>query len=162
MPGLKWIYVTDMLVNTPWRHRRNALNASCALCARCRCAVTTLCMPRARHERSVTTRSIAGQNSVGARWHAMGAPRKRLCRRGRAVTSSLYGKMWNYSLYFCPACRTTLVATRFRVAVICPIIQVPHCIRVFFYFVWFVFINHIFQFYYELCTYCNILDIYLS
>ena len=32
----------------------------------------------------------------------------------------------------------------------------------FFYFVWFVFINHIFQFYYELCTYCNILDIYLS
>ena len=63
---------------------------------------------------------------------------------------------------YCPACRTTLVATRFRVAVICPIIQVPHCIRVFFYFVWFVFINHIFQFYYELCTYCNILDIYLS
>ena len=64
--------------------------------------------------------------------------------------------------YYCPACRTTLVATRFRVAVICPIIQVPHCIRVFFYFVWFVFINHIFQFYNELCTYCNILDIYLS
>ena len=63
---------------------------------------------------------------------------------------------------YCPASRTSLVATRFRVAVICPIIQVPHCIRVFFYFVWFVFINHIFQFYYELCTYCNILDIYLS
>ena len=62
----------------------------------------------------------------------------------------------------CPACRTTSVATRFRVALICPIIQVPHCIRVFFYFIWFVFINHIFQFYYELCTYCNILDIYLS
>ena len=36
---------------------------------------------------------------------------------------------------YCPASRTTLVATRFRVAVICPIIQVPHCIRVFFYFV---------------------------
>ena len=51
---------------------------------------------------------------------------------------------------------------KIRVAVICPIIQVPHCIRVFFYFVWFVFINHIFQFYNELCTYCNILDIYLS
>ena len=67
-----------------------------------------------------------------------------------------------YELTHCPASRTTLVATRFRVAVICPIIQVPHCIRVFFYFVWFVFINHIFQFYYELCTYCNILDIYLS
>ena len=28
--------------------------------------------------------------------------------------------------------------------------------------VWFVFINHIFQFCNELCTYCNILDIYLS
>ena len=68
----------------------------------------------------------------------------------------------NQQMIYCPACRTTLVATRFRVAVICPIIQVPHCIRVFFYFVWFVFINHIFQFYYELCTYGNILDIYLS
>ena len=33
----------------------------------------------------------------------------------------------------CRACRTILIATRFRVAVICPIIQVPHCIRVFFY-----------------------------
>ena len=40
--------------------------------------------------------------------------------------------------------------------------QVPHCIRGFFYFAWFVFIHHIFQFYFKLCTYCNILDIYLS
>ena len=40
--------------------------------------------------------------------------------------------------------------------------QVPHCIRVFFYFVWFVFIHHNFQFYFELCTNCNILDIYPS
>ena len=40
--------------------------------------------------------------------------------------------------------------------------QVPHCIRVFFYFVWFVFIHHNFQFYFKLSTYCNILDIYLS
>ena len=40
--------------------------------------------------------------------------------------------------------------------------QVPHCIRVFFYFVWFVFIHHNFRFYFKLCTYCNILDIYLS
>ena len=40
--------------------------------------------------------------------------------------------------------------------------QVPHCIRVFFYFVWFVFIHHNFQFYFKLCTYCNILDIDLS
>ena len=40
--------------------------------------------------------------------------------------------------------------------------QVPHCIRVLFYFVWLVFIHHNFQFYFELCTYCNILDIHLS
>ena len=40
--------------------------------------------------------------------------------------------------------------------------QVPHCIRVFFYFVWFVFIHHNFPFYFKLCTYCNILDINLS
>ena len=41
-------------------------------------------------------------------------------------------------------------------------LHVPDCIWVFFYFVWFVFIHHNFQFYFELCTYCNILDIYLS
>ena len=40
--------------------------------------------------------------------------------------------------------------------------EVPHCFRVFFYFVWFVFMHHNFQFCFELCTYCNILDIYLS
>ena len=73
-----------------------------------------------------------------------------------------YARVSFTNMDYCPACRTTLVATRFRVAVICPIIQVPHCIRVFFYFVWFVFMNHIFQFYNELYTYCNILDIYLS
>ena len=80
----------------------------------------------------------------------------------RSCLHHVWSASWFWFTYHCPACRTTLVATRFRVAVICPIIQVPHCIRVFFYFVWFVFINHIFQFYYELCTYCNILDIYLS
>ena len=62
----------------------------------------------------------------------------------------------------CPACRTTLVATRFWVVMICPIIKCLTVLRVFFYFVWFVFIHHNFQFYFELCTYCNILDIYLS
>ena len=56
-----------------------------------------------------------------------------------------HSQLISYLSSYCPACRTTLVATRFRVAVICPIIQVPHCIRVFFYFVWFVFINHIFS-----------------
>ena len=87
-------------------------------------------------------------------------PRRLAEHRWPFATLSFMGK--SSTICNCPACRTTLVATRFRVAVICPIIQVPHCIRVFFYFVWFVFINHIFQFYYELCTYCNILDIYLS
>ena len=62
----------------------------------------------------------------------------------------------------CPACRTTLIATRFWVVMICPIIKCLTVLRVFFYFVWFVFIHHNFQFYFELCTYCNILDIYLS
>ena len=83
---------SHMLVYTPWRRRRNALGALCALWARRRCAVTTLCTPRARHERSVTTQSIASQNSVRARCHAVGAPRKRHCRRGRAMTSPRYGK----------------------------------------------------------------------
>ena len=63
---------------------------------------------------------------------------------------------------YCPACRTTLIATRFWVVMICPIIKCLTVLRVFFYFVWFVFIHHNFQFYFELCTYCNILDIYLS
>ena len=63
---------------------------------------------------------------------------------------------------FCPACRTSLIATRFWVIMICPIIKCLTVLRVFFYFVWFVFIHHNFQFYFELCTYCNILDIYLS
>ena len=40
-------------------------------------------------------------------------------------------------------------------------LHVPDCIWVFFYFVWLVFIHHNFEFYFELCTYCNILDIYL-
>ena len=42
------------------------------------------------------------------------------------------------------------------------IIKCLPCIRVFFYFVWFVFIHHNFQFYFKSCIYCNILDIYLS
>ena len=61
----------------------------------------------------------------------------------------------------CPVSRTSLIATRFWVVVICPIIK---CLTIleFFYFVWFVFIHHNFQFYFKLCTYCNILHIYLS
>ena len=64
--------------------------------------------------------------------------------------------------HYCPACRTSLIATRFWVVMICPIIKCLTVLRVSFYFVWFVFIHHNFQFYFELCTYCNILDIYLS
>ena len=40
-------------------------------------------------------------------------------------------------------------------------LHVPDCIWVNFYFFWFVFIHHNFQFYVELYTYCNILEIYL-
>ena len=65
-----WSAFSDMLVYTPLRRRRNVLGAPCALCARRRCAVPTL----ARHE------------------HAVGTPRKRRCRHGRAVTSPRCGK----------------------------------------------------------------------
>ena len=65
-------------------------------------------------------------------------------------------------LLYCPASRTTLVATRFWVVMICPIIKCLTVLEFSFYFVWFVFIHHNFQFYFKLCTYCNILDIYLS
>ena len=109
----------------------------------------------------------------GTLWIHRGALTNQRCSLATGCGIKYQIQIWQVSLQLtlqlsysdtchCPASRTTLVATRFWVAVICPIIQVPHCIRVFFYFVWFVFINHIFQFYYELCTYCNILDIYLS
>ena len=39
-------------------------------------------------------------------------------------TSPITPKMQYSERVHCPACRTTLIATRFRVAVICPIIQV--------------------------------------
>ena len=76
----------------------------------------------------------------------------------------LYARVLDEFIWFidCPACRTTLIATRFWVVMICPIIKRLTVLRVFFYFVWFVFIHHKFQFYFKLCTYCNILNIYLS
>ena len=74
----------------------------------------------------------------------------------------IYGSVNNREAGDCPACRTTLIATRFWVVMICPIIKCLTVLRGFFYFVWFVFIHHNFQFYFELCTYCNILDFYLS
>ena len=40
-------------------------------------------------------------------------------------------------------------------------LHVPDCIWVFFSFLLFVFIHHNFQFYFELYTFCNTLDIYL-
>ena len=40
-------------------------------------------------------------------------------------------------------------------------LHVPDCIWVFFYFVWFVFVHHNLQFYFELYSYCYILDNYL-
>ena len=67
-----------------------------------------------------------------------------------------------YWLACCPACRTFFDRNKILSGGDLSHYQVPHCIRVFFYFVWFVFIHHNFQFYFKLCTYCNILDIYLS
>ena len=94
------------------------------------------------------------------------------CTRLKAATTQFYvSKAWFFKseqrhfqevTSHCPACRTFLIATRFWVVMICPIIKCLTVSRVFFYFVWFVFIHHNFQFYFELCTYCNILDIYLS
>ena len=56
------------------------------------------------------------------------------------------GSDFPYLWYFhCPACRTTLVATRFWVVMICPIIKCLTVLRVFFDFVWFVFIHHKFS-----------------
>ena len=40
-------------------------------------------------------------------------------------------------------------------------LHAPDCIWVFFYFVWFLLIHHNIHLYFELSTYCNILDIYL-
>ena len=83
---------------------------------------------------------------------------------GWGVGGGGVGGLEQYSTWHvhCPACRTSLIATRFWVVMICPIIKCLTVLRVFFYLVWFVFIHHNFQFYFELCTYCNILDIYLS
>ena len=90
-------------------------------------------------------------------------PSRSLWRHCNVEVSLLahYGTSW-LTLVCSPACRTSLIATRFWVVMICPIIKCLTVLRVFFYFVWFVFIHHNFQFYFELCTYCNILDIYLS
>ena len=60
--NMPWAYCwmqklfSHMLVYTPWRRRRSALGAPCALCARRRCAVTTLCTPRARRGSAVARR----------------------------------------------------------------------------------------------------------
>ena len=45
-------------------------------------------------------------------------------------------------LCHCPACRTSLIATRFWVVVICPIIKCVTVLEFFFYFVRFVLIHH--------------------
>ena len=62
----------------------------------------------------------------------------------------------------CPACRTSLIATRFWVVMICPIIKCLTVLEFSFILLDFVFIHHNFQFHFELCTYWNVLDIYLS
>ena len=58
---------SHMLVYTPWRRRRNALGASCALFARRRFAVTTLCTPRALRDYAVNRRSELRGSAVACR-----------------------------------------------------------------------------------------------
>ena len=71
----------------------------------------------------------------------------------------LFNEDKSISTFYCPACRTYEIATRFWEVVIGPIYM---CLTVYeFYFVWFEFIHYNLQFYFELYTYCNILDIYL-
>ena len=60
---------------------------------------------------------------------------------------------------FCVIC----IAERLVSSVICRFqglsyLHVPECIE----FSFILFIHHNIHFYFELCTYCNILDIYLS
>ena len=74
-------------------------------------------------------------------------------------------RVTNNHVAYCPGCRTYLILfdrNKILSGGDLSHYQVPHRIRVFFYFVWFVFLHHNFQFYFELCTCCNILDIYLS
>ena len=90
------------------------------------------------------------------------SPRKGQWRRALMfsfICAWINGWVNNREAGDCPACRTTLIATRFWVVMICPIIKCLTVLWIFFYFVWFVFIHHNFQFYFELCTYCDVLDI---
>ena len=153
----KWHMITSWYGNVfcshQWFHHTKASNAG----LRC----LRYCQPERAVEQIIKLSVIKHLRDTSLRFNGVGIELWGAWV-GDAMCQKLIDESSGKVTAFCPACRTTLVATRFRVAVICPIIQVPHCIRVFFYFVWFVFINHIFQFYYELCTYCNILDIYLS
>ena len=65
------------------------------------------------------------------------------------------------SVHYCPACRTTLITTRFWVVLICPIIKCLNVLEFSFILLDLCLFITIFQFYFKLCTYCNILDIYL-
>ena len=109
---------------------------------------------------------VAGTSSPGP---SVDLPRSALYKQIRkpltidvTIIKTILARVVELTQVFCPACRSTLIATRFWVVMICPIIKCLTVLRVFFYFVWFVFIHHNFQFYFELCTYCDILDIYLS
>ena len=61
--------------------------------------------------------SIAGQNAVGERWDAVGAPRKCHCHRGRTVTSPRYGKYEIICCIFYYSCVIPRRSEKFQIAV---------------------------------------------
>ena len=88
-----------------------------------------------------------------------------LRRHDYTILESSIGFTKGYCIHWpshCPACRTTLIATRFWVVMICPIIKCLTVLEFSFILLDLCLFITIFQFYFKLCTYCNILDIYLS
>ena len=99
------------------------------------------------------------QTSVSLAVYVMGTSSDRCTSTAESVF------LWRHHDYIachCPACRTTLIATRFWVVMICPIIKCLAVLEFSFILLDLCLFITIFQFYFELCTYCNILDIYLS
>ena len=123
---------------------------------------------------------------IGSSSHFSNKAQRRFVLLGVLLVFITQGLLWPLGIVIASACLCVCVCVCLRQSRACPCdyllsgvpdffdrnkslsgydlshYQVPHCIRVFFYFVWFVFIHHNFQFYFKLCTYCNILDIYLS
>ena len=92
MTTISAIHLVRFFIHSLCRCHRNALDMPYILWAHHRCVVTTLDMPQARHECSMTTQSITNQNSVGMRRHAVDALQKHHGRCGSAMISPCCGK----------------------------------------------------------------------